>query len=520
MAPEALVGIGLLAILAIVLAVMLARTRGQRESLRARVETLAPYQAIPNAEAEAERLTTAANLQADQTVAAAKQTAAATTSAANDEAARVVGAAQFKVDRLAAEASTLLGEAEREAAQILSNANQQAEAIAGDALQARREADDYKRAARAMKNVVEGYGDQYLVPTQSLLDELAAEFGHKEAGQELAHSRERTRRMVLGGEAAECDYKETKRRATAIRFVVDAFNGKVDSVLAKAKADNIGTLEQKIRDAFGLVNINGQAFKNARIRDEYREARLTEARWLVRTLELQKLEREEQRRIKQAMREEERARREYDKAIKQAEKEEKFLRKAMEKARRELEEAGQAERSRYQQELAELQTKLQEAEAKNERALSMAQQTRRGHVYVISNIGSFGEEVFKIGLTRRLEPKDRVKELGDASVPFEFDVHAMIFSEDAPALEKEIHRKFAHRQVNKVNPRKEFFRLRLLDVKKTVEKLGIDVHWTLAAEAREYRESLAIARQAGEAPSLLGREPPTTAAQQLQPQRP
>lgn len=84
----------------------------------------------------------------------------------------------------------------------------------------------------------------------------------------------------------------------------------------------------------------------------------------------------------------------------------------------------------------------------------MAQQTRTGHVYVISNIGSFGEHVFKIGMTRRLEPKDRVRELGDASVPFEFDIHAMIFSDDAPTLKRALHRHFLKQQVNKVNPRK------------------------------------------------------------------
>ena len=126
----------------------------------------------------------------------------------------------------------------------------------------------------------------------------------------------------------------------------------------------------------------------------------------------------------------------------------------------------------------------------------MAQQTKRGHVYVISNIGSFGEEVFKIGLTRRLEPLDRVKELGDASVPFSFDVHAMIFSEDAPKLEKELHSLFNNRQVNKVNPRKEFFKVPVVEIKKEIEKLGLETHWTMRSEALEYRESLQLEKKA------------------------
>ena len=122
----------------------------------------------------------------------------------------------------------------------------------------------------------------------------------------------------------------------------------------------------------------------------------------------------------------------------------------------------------------------------------MAQQTRAGHVYVISNIGSFGDDVFKIGMTRRLEPVERVQELGDASVPFSFDIHAMIFSDDAPALEKELHRRFGESQLNLVNPRKEFFKVPIKEIKQVVDEMGMQVHWTLAAEAREFRESQSI----------------------------
>ena len=122
----------------------------------------------------------------------------------------------------------------------------------------------------------------------------------------------------------------------------------------------------------------------------------------------------------------------------------------------------------------------------------MAQQTKAGNVYVISNVGSFGDDVYKIGMTRRLEPLDRIRELGDASVPFEFDVHALIYSEDAPGLERQLHRRFLKLQMNKVNPRKEFFKVGITDIKDAVTGLGITAKWTLAAEARQYRESIAI----------------------------
>ena len=136
--------------------------------------------------------------------------------------------------------------------------------------------------------------------------------------------------------------------------------------------------------------------------------------------------------------------------------------------------------------------KLVEAEEKSKKAISMAQQTKKGHVYIISNVGSFGEDVYKIGLTRRLDPNERVRELGDASVPFPFDVHAMLASDDAPALETALHRRFLERQVNKVNKRKEFFRVSLKELREVADELGLEASWTLTAEAAQYRETLAL----------------------------
>ncbi|MFH1992478.1 MAG: GIY-YIG nuclease family protein, partial [Pseudomonadota bacterium] len=115
------------------------------------------------------------------------------------------------------------------------------------------------------------------------------------------------------------------------------------------------------------------------------------------------------------------------------------------------------------------------------------------HVYIISNIGSFGNDVYKIGLTRRLVPLDRVKELGDASVPFSFDVHAIIFSEDAPALETKLQQEFTHFRVNQVNHRKEFFNVTLDDIKeKAAEIVGKDLDFKMTALAEDYYESLKL----------------------------
>ena len=394
-------------------------------------------------------------------------------------------------------AEEILAKAHRQADEITTLAKERAREIAGSAFEAKEKADLFEQKVRAMKNVIEGYGDEYLIATKTLLDDLAEEFSHKQGGVELKNARQLTRALVSSGRAATCDYAEAYRRETAIRFVLDAFNGKVDSALSKVKHDNYGKLEQEIKDAFGLVNGHGQAFRNARITEEYLSARLSELRWAVITQELRRQEQEEQRRIKEEMREEEKARREYERAIQEAEKEEKMLQKAMAEARKHLAQASEEQKKMYEDQIAELQAKFEEAEARNQRAISMAQQTRRGHVYVISNVGSFGENIYKIGLTRRLEPLDRIKELGDASVPFDFDVHAMIYAEDAPTLEKELHKHFEEHQVNKVNYRKEFFSVSLKDIKSAVAGREIETHWTMLAEAREYRESLAISSPHG-----------------------
>jgi hypothetical protein len=135
--------------------------------------------------------------------------------------------------------------AQQEAATIISNANQRAEVIAGNALDAKEKVEVYRREAQALKNVIDGYGDRYLVPTHSVLDDLAEAFGFTEAGQSLKNVRQLIRQMVKDGRAATCEYVEANRRETAIVFVVDAFNGKVDTVLSGVKAENVGTLQKK-----------------------------------------------------------------------------------------------------------------------------------------------------------------------------------------------------------------------------------------------------------------------------------
>lgn len=476
------------------------QTAASREiQLQQELDLLSQYRPIVDAQQYADEIRQNAEREANRVLAEAQQEAERLRVLADEElrqarsqAKDVREQAGFKARALQTQAETGLLNATKEANRIVSNANVRAEEIAGEALAATRNAADLERTILALKNVINGYGDQYLVPSFTLLDELADAFGFTEAGVELKKARERTRLLMTTRAAARCDYVEVVRKTSAENFVTDAFNGKVDSILANVKHDNYGTLAQQINDAYALVNNLGKPFKDARITPEYLQARLEELRWAVVAHELKLKERDEQRLIREQIREEEKARREYEKAQRDAAKQEETIQKAIDKVQQQAAKASEEQRTAFEVQLLELTAKLQAAQEKNQRALSMAQQTKSGHVYIISNIGSFGDHVYKIGMTRRLEPLDRVRELGDASVPFEFDVHALLFSDDAPALERSLHRHFLNNQVNKVNPRKEFFRVELANIRTEIERLGIDTKWTIAAEARQYRESLAV----------------------------
>lgn len=199
------------------------------------------------------------------------------------------------------------------------------------------------------------------------------------------------------------------------------------------------------------------------------------------------LEREEQARIRAQIREEQAREREIQKELDRIERERAVVAAALEKALA-------TATDQHSAEIEELRSRLAEAESR-QRAVSQAELTKAGHIYVISNLGSFGEDVYKIGMTRRLEPDDRINELGDASVPFPFDVHMMISCENAPKLESEIHKHFQKHRVNRVNPRKEFFRVDFDELRRFVEQHHGTVHFTATAAADEYRQSVNMSEE-------------------------
>jgi hypothetical protein len=301
------------------------------------------------------------------------------------------------------------------------------------------------------------------------------------------------------------------------KLLLRAFNGECDACIAKVSWNNITRMEERIVKGFEAINELGGVMKIS-VTPEYRELRLQELRLHYELEEKRRAEAEEQRRLKEQMREEERAQRELERARQEAEDEERRFAKALEKARKEMEQAQAskvieaAELDALNERVQKLQAELDEAHQQKERAISQAQLTRSGHVYIISNVGSFGDDVVKIGMTRRLEPKERIKELGDASVPFEFDVHGLVYSEDAPSLEHELHQRFHDRRVNLVNERKEFFRVALKEIDDFLRTKTMKVDITLLAEAREFRETLAIRQKAADDAGRSAVSPPSLEA--------
>jgi hypothetical protein len=280
------------------------------------------------------------------------------------------------------------------------------------------------------------------------------------------------------------------------KLMLRAFNGECDAALAKVRWDNALKMEERVNKAFETINKSGEV-NRSHITKEYLDLKIKELRITFEYQEKIKKEKDEQKQIQKEIREEEQARREIELAKEEAEKEEARYQKALEKAREDVLKASGEKVNQLNDKISQLEAQLKAAQELKERAISRAQITKSGHIYIISNIGSFSDKVYKIGMTRRFEPIDRVKELGDSSVPFTFDVHAMVYSDNAPELENKIHKQFETNRINLVNSRKEFFSVTLEEIEKWAKDENIDLRLTKIAEAREYRESIAI-REKGE----------------------
>jgi hypothetical protein len=265
------------------------------------------------------------------------------------------------------------------------------------------------------------------------------------------------------------------------KLMLRAYNGEVDDAIRtlkpyklQAAIDRVNKVERSIEKLGNTMSIT--------IDDTYHQLRISEIKLTADYLEKKDEEKEKQREEKLRLKEEEKAQKEFEREKEKLNKELMHHQSILQKAN----ESGDTKVIEEENlKIAEIQNSINGVKARSANI-------RTGYVYVISNIGSFGGEVIKIGLTRRLDPEERIQELSDASVPFKFDIHALIFHTDAVSLEKQLHQELEKLRVNKVNLRKEFFKATPSIVKELLAKLSTEniLTYNEKAEAPEWRISM------------------------------
>lgn len=278
-----------------------------------------------------------------------------------------------------------------------------------------------------------------------------------------------------------------------VKLILRSFNNECDASIINVKFNNVESIEKKLKKAFETLNKLGQQMTIS-ISPNYLNLKLREL-YLFHEYQIKKQqEKEEQKRIREQMREEAKLLREIEEMKSKIEKEEKHFSKALAAINDQIAIAqSDAQMQILLKEKANIEKQLVEVEKDKQDVFNREKNTRAGYVYIISNLGSFGENIYKIGVTRRLDPTERIDELGDASVPFDFDIHAMIFSEDAPALENALHKEFAHRRLNMINLRREFFHVSLEEIENVVKcNYEKPVEFIQLCDAAQYRQSLIL----------------------------
>ncbi len=277
-----------------------------------------------------------------------------------------------------------------------------------------------------------------------------------------------------------------------IKQIVRSFNNECDVLISKVKFNNAEAYIHKIVKSYDDLNKLHEPM-SIHITQSYLNLKIKELRLAYEYAMKKQAERDEQRAIRERMREEAKLMEEIEIRRKEVAKELSHYNKQAIQVEELLLKAPEEDKQHLIERKAFITDRLNELDREIKEMDYREANKKAGYVYVISNIGSFGENVYKIGMTRRLEPMDRVDELGSASVPFKFDVHAMIFSEDAPKLESALHRAFESKKVNMVNNRKEFFKVSLEEIEKVVrENFEKAVEFIQMPNAEQYRETLKI----------------------------
>ena len=271
------------------------------------------------------------------------------------------------------------------------------------------------------------------------------------------------------------------------KLLLRAFNVECDNIVENVRISNFEKSIERINTISSQISKLG-IIMDISITRKYIELKVEEVKLALDFQQKKQEEKDKIKELKAQQREEAKAQKEIEEARRRLQKEKAHYQNALDALKQQMEKNGETD------DLLEKKKELENDLADTEKAINDVDyreaNKRAGYVYIISNVGAFGENVYKIGMTRRLDPTERVDELGDASVPFDFDIHALIFTEDAPKLENALHLAFEDRKINKVNSRREFFRVSLDEIKEVVRKnFDKTVEWTDVPEAEQYRLS-------------------------------
>jgi len=318
----------------------------------------------------------------------------------------------------------------------------------------------------------------------------------------LDASREKQKQLIKDGKAVNINENWTVNNSKSEgrkmvndmkKLILRSFNNECDYCVDNVKFNNMEVNEKRIEKSFEELNRLGRIMQ-AVITEAYKKLKYEELYLAFEYQQKKQEEKEAQKRVREELREQQKLEQEIRQARERIAKEKKHYIRAIDELESKLKvTTSDAERALVREKLQEVKGQYSELE-KEEKVIDYREQNAKaGYVYIISNIGAFGENVYKIGMTRRLEPMDRIDELGDASVPFAFDVHALIFSENAPTLEAKLHEHFYKSRINKLNDRKEFFRAEILEIEKVIrENYDKVVDVVKEAPAEQYRESLLV----------------------------
>ena len=319
----------------------------------------------------------------------------------------------------------------------------------------------------------------------------------EEYKKQLDNIRDTQKKMIKNGHAGtgsenwtvDGDKQKGRKMVSDMKkLLLRTFNGECDELVSKVKYNNYDSYVKRIRSSCEAISKLGKIMR-VEITPPYLNAKIQELTLAFEYAQMKQKEKEAQKALREQMREEAKLQKEIEEQRKTLQKEQNHYANALERINTQLQSDPDnpdliAKRQELEEQAADIEKAIKDVDYREANK-------KAGYVYVISNIGAFGENVYKIGMTRRLDPMDRVDELGDASVPFQFDVHAMIFTDDAPALEAALHRAFEDRKVNMVNQRREFFNVTLDEIKEVVRKnYDKTVEFEDYPSAEQYRVSL------------------------------